>query len=86
MTSLLSTGPNTSSQSNQNGLLDEILAELTTQLPSSRLFFPSPTLTAVRIAFDGGVTACLPQRSLCKRLRTLKQALLTCFILLGERS
>ncbi|GFX78124.1 hypothetical protein TNCV_5134721 [Trichonephila clavipes] len=30
--SLLSTGPNTTSQSNQNGLLDELLAELITQL------------------------------------------------------
>ncbi|GFX63536.1 uncharacterized protein TNCV_105431 [Trichonephila clavipes] len=29
--------------------------------------------------------ACLPQLLLCKRFRTLKQALVTCFILHGER-
>ncbi|GFV59106.1 hypothetical protein TNCV_649951 [Trichonephila clavipes] len=41
--------PNTASQSYQNGLFDE----LATQLPSSRRFFPSRTLAAAHIVFDG---------------------------------
>ncbi|GFU80049.1 hypothetical protein TNCV_579291 [Trichonephila clavipes] len=77
----VSSGAITSSQSNQNGLLEEQLAELTIQLPSSRRFFPFRTLTAAHIVLDGSVTACLPQRFQCKRLSTLKQALLTCNIL-----
>ncbi|GFX36667.1 uncharacterized protein TNCV_580461 [Trichonephila clavipes] len=36
MTPLRSTGLNTSSQHNQSGLIDELLAYLTTQLPSCR--------------------------------------------------
>ncbi|GFV30321.1 uncharacterized protein TNCV_97961 [Trichonephila clavipes] len=36
MTSLRSTGPNTSSQHNQSGLIDELLTWLTTQLSSCR--------------------------------------------------
>ncbi|GFW69278.1 uncharacterized protein TNCV_486271 [Trichonephila clavipes] len=37
------------------------------------------------IVFKNGVMACLPQLFLSKRFSTLKQALVTCFILHGER-
>ncbi|GFX88410.1 histone-lysine N-methyltransferase SETMAR [Trichonephila clavipes] len=56
MTPFLSSDPNTSSQSNQNSLLDELLTEPITQLLSSRCFLPSRTLTAAHIVFDGVVT------------------------------
>ncbi|GFW90832.1 hypothetical protein TNCV_2418271 [Trichonephila clavipes] len=51
---------------NQNGLLEELLGELTTHLRSSRGFFPFRTLTAAHIVYDGGITACLLQRFFSK--------------------
>ncbi|GFU70578.1 uncharacterized protein TNCV_2971381 [Trichonephila clavipes] len=41
--------------------------------------------TDAHIVFKSDVMACLPQLLLCKRFSTLKQALVTCFILNGER-
>ncbi|GFS98862.1 hypothetical protein TNCV_3528481 [Trichonephila clavipes] len=46
---LLFIGPNNSSQSNQNDLLEKLLAKLTPQPTSSRLFFPSRTRAAAHI-------------------------------------
>ncbi|GFW45326.1 hypothetical protein TNCV_4734331 [Trichonephila clavipes] len=73
MISLGSTVPNTSSQHNQSGLIDELLTQLTTQLPSCRRFSPSQITTAAHIVFENGVKACLPHLCLCKRFSTLKQ-------------
>ncbi|GFX47059.1 hypothetical protein TNCV_316801 [Trichonephila clavipes] len=47
-------------ESNQKALLDELLAELTTQHPSSRRLISFQSVTSAHIVFDGSVTACLP--------------------------
>ncbi|GFU04825.1 transposable element Tc3 transposase [Trichonephila clavipes] len=55
MASLGSTSPNTFSKHNQRNLIDELLARLTTQLPSCLRLSPSLIATAADIVFENGV-------------------------------
>ncbi|GFU48590.1 hypothetical protein TNCV_1439621 [Trichonephila clavipes] len=74
VTSILCTSPNTFSQTNQNGLLFQLLADLTTQLPPYQRFFPFQNLAATDVVFKGGVTICLPQRFLCKKIKYTRKS------------
>ncbi|GFT78048.1 hypothetical protein TNCV_2820561 [Trichonephila clavipes] len=52
-------GSNTSSQHNQSGLTDELLALLTNHFPSCGGFSPSQTATAAHIVFENGLIGLL---------------------------